>query len=64
MNVNIFMKQFKMPNAEVVKKLREGDAETLGQEKLMGLLKVLPESDEVKKLLISFRAEESVIINF
>ena len=64
MNVNIFMKQFKMPNAEVVKKLREGDAETLGQEKLMGLLKVLPESDEVKKLLISVRAEESVIINF
>lgn len=47
MNVNIFMKQFKMPNSEVVAKLREGNADLIGQEKLIGLLKILPDSTEV-----------------
>ncbi|KAF6035264.1 hypothetical protein EB796_006432 [Bugula neritina] len=48
MNVNIFMKQFKMPNSEVVEKIKLGDYELIGQEKLLGLLKILPASDEGK----------------
>jgi len=41
------MKQFKMPNSEVVEKIKLGDYELIGQEKLLGLLKILPASDEV-----------------
>ena len=50
MNVNIFMKQFgKLSNTEVVEKIREGQHESIGQEKLLGLLKILPDTDEVGK---------------
>ena len=47
MNVNIFLKQFKLPNAEIVKLIVEGNPEAIGQEKLKGLLKILPEKEEV-----------------
>ena len=47
MNVNIFLKQFKLPNAEIVKLIVDGNPEAIGQEKLKGLLKILPEKEEV-----------------
>ncbi|XP_067944718.1 inverted formin-2-like isoform X2 [Watersipora subatra] len=50
MNVNIFMKQFKMPNSEVVVKIKKGAAEELGQEKLLGLMKILPTSEEIETI--------------
>ena len=51
MNVNIFLKQFKMTNDAVVDLIRHGDDAKIGVEKLKGLLKILPEKDEVKKFI-------------
>ena len=69
MNVNIFMKQFgKLSNTEVVEKIREGQHESIGQEKLLGLLKILPDADEVRKeslmLLFMKQSWNSLIHNF
>ena len=47
MNVNIFLKQFKMSNEAIVTLVRDSDDARIGAEKLRGLLKVLPETDEV-----------------
>ena len=47
MSVNIILKQFKRPNVDIVQLLIDGDHEAVGQEKLRGLLKILPEKDEV-----------------
>ena len=46
MNVNIFLKQFKRPNEEIVQFIKDGKDEEFGEEKLKGLLKILPEDDE------------------
>ena len=54
MNVNIILKQFKRPNADIVQLLVDGDHEAVGQEKLRGLLKILPEKDEVKLYWTNF----------
>jgi len=48
MNVNIFLKQFKMSNEAIVELIEQSDCEKIGAEKLKGLLKILPEKDEVK----------------
>ena len=47
MNVNIFLKQFKLPNADIVAFVKEGKAEEINAERLKGLLKIMPERDEV-----------------
>ena len=47
MNVNIFLKQFKLPNADIVALVKEGKAEEINAERLKGLLKIMPERDEV-----------------
>ena len=47
MNVNIFLKQFKLPNDDIVRLIVDGNHEAIGQEKLKGLLKALPEKEEV-----------------
>lgn len=47
MNVNIFLKQFKAKNEEIVQLIKSGDESKIGAEKLKGLLKILPESDQV-----------------
>ena len=48
MNVNIFLKQFKMTNEAIVELIKHGDDAEIGAEKLKGLLKILPEKDEVE----------------
>ncbi|XP_071088604.1 FH2 domain-containing protein 1-like [Haliotis cracherodii] len=48
LNVNIFLKQFKMPNEEIVRLLREGSSGKFGAEKLKGLQKILPPVDEIE----------------
>ncbi|XP_067663501.1 uncharacterized protein [Haliotis asinina] len=48
LNVNIFLKQFKMPNEEIVRLLREGSSAKFGAEKLKGLQKILPPVDEIE----------------
>jgi len=47
MNVNIFLKQFKMTNDAIVTLIKSGDDTTIGADKLKGLVKILPEKDEV-----------------
>lgn len=50
LNVNIFLKQFRSSNDAIIRILQEGNHEEIGAEKLRGLLKILPESDEVEML--------------
>jgi len=47
MNVNIFLKQFKMANEEIVELIKNGDDAKIGAERLKGFVKILPEKDEV-----------------
>ena len=47
MNVNIFLKQFRKTNDVIIELIKQGDARSLGVEKLKGLLKILPQQDEV-----------------
>ena len=48
MNINIFLKQFRAENSEIVDLIRSGNELAVGQEKLLGLMKCLPESEEVE----------------
>lgn len=51
LNVNIFLKQFRNTNdTSVVEMIREGQHDEIGAEKLRGLLKILPEFDELEML--------------
>ncbi|KAF5279555.1 hypothetical protein FQR65_LT03377 [Abscondita terminalis] len=50
LNVNIFLKQFRSSNDEIVRLIRDGEHEDIGAEKLRGLLKILPEVDELDML--------------
>lgn len=47
MNVNIFLKQFKCSHSEIISMIESGDMNTIGSERLRGLQKILPETDEV-----------------
>ena len=47
MSVNIFLKQFKQNNKEIVAMIKEGDVSKIGNERLRGLQKILPESEDV-----------------
>ena len=55
MNINIFLKQFKMDNPSIAQLISSGAYREIGQEKLTGLLKFLPESDEVQYLARGLR---------
>uniref|UniRef100_A0A1A9WG34 FH2 domain-containing protein n=1 Tax=Glossina brevipalpis TaxID=37001 RepID=A0A1A9WG34_9MUSC len=52
LNVNIYLKQFKGYNSndEIIQLIHNGDHEAIGAEKLKGLLKILPEVDELDML--------------
>ncbi|CAL8383930.1 unnamed protein product [Arctogadus glacialis] len=50
MNVAIFLKQFKRSNHSMVEDIRHGNSAMFGAEPLRELLKLLPETEEVKKL--------------
>ncbi|XP_077381506.1 FH2 domain-containing protein 1 [Festucalex cinctus] len=50
MNVGIFLKQFKKSNRCIVEDIRRGHGGTYGAQPLKDLLKLLPDTDEVKKL--------------
>jgi len=47
MNINIFLKQFKRANSEIVSLISAGDTQQLDQEKLVLLQKIMPQPDEV-----------------
>lgn len=50
MNANIFLKQFKASNQEVVQMIAEGQQARIGAERLRGLQKIMPEKDEVEMI--------------
>ncbi|XP_026739252.1 inverted formin-2 [Trichoplusia ni] len=50
LNVNIFLKQFRSSNEDIIQLIREGSHDDIGTEKLRGLLKILPEIDECEML--------------
>ncbi|KAG5872481.1 hypothetical protein JTB14_012115 [Gonioctena quinquepunctata] len=50
LNVNIFLKQFRSSNEAIIQLIREGEHDEIGAEKLKGLLKLLPEVDELDML--------------
>ncbi|XP_055765452.1 FH2 domain-containing protein 1-like [Salvelinus fontinalis] len=58
MNVGIFLRQFKRSNHSIVEDIRQGDGKLYGAELLKDLLKLLPESEEVKKLR-AFKGDSS-----
>ena len=47
MNVNIFLKQFQFSNEGIISLIKEGKAEQINPTRLKGLLKILPEREEV-----------------
>ncbi|KAL3878299.1 hypothetical protein ACJMK2_030663 [Sinanodonta woodiana] len=50
MSVNIFLKQFKQGNKEIVEMIQEGDINKIGAERLRGLQKILPKPDEIARI--------------
>ncbi|CAG5928681.1 unnamed protein product [Menidia menidia] len=50
MNVGIFLKQFKKSNRAIVEDIRRGEGKFYGAELLKDLLKLLPDTEEIKKL--------------
>ena len=46
-NVNIFLKQFKMEPGRIVELIKKGDESKIGDDKLKGLLNILPFKYEV-----------------
>ena len=50
MSVNIFLKQFKQNNKDIVAMIKDGDMNKIGNERLRGLQKILPDSDDVSRV--------------
>lgn len=50
LNVNIFLKQFRTSNEDIIQLIKNGSHDDIGAEKLRGLLKILPEVDELDML--------------
>ncbi|GLV43915.1 formin 3 [Carabus blaptoides fortunei] len=50
LNVNIFLKQFRSSNEDIIQLVTQGEHDEIGAEKLRGLLKILPEVDELDML--------------
>ena len=62
MNINIFIRQFRSSNENIIQTVKDGDHDEFGAEKLKGLMKILPEMDEIE-MLKSFPGDKSKIGN-
>lgn len=62
LNVNIFLKQFRSSNEDIIQLIKNGEHDEIGAEKLKGLLKILPEVDELD-MLKSFNGDFSKLGN-
>ena len=58
LNVNIFLRQFRSSSQDIIQLIRHGAHEEIGAERLMGLLKILPELDELD-VLKSFNGDRT-----
>ena len=47
LNINIFLRQFRSSNEDIIDMVVTGDSHEFEPEKLRGLMKILPEQDEV-----------------
>ncbi|XP_055689213.1 inverted formin-2 [Lutzomyia longipalpis] len=62
LNVNIFLKQFRSSNENIINLIKNGEHEDVGAERLRGLLKILPEVDELD-MLKSFDGDKTRLGN-
>uniref|UniRef100_A0A1B6D1V3 FH2 domain-containing protein n=1 Tax=Clastoptera arizonana TaxID=38151 RepID=A0A1B6D1V3_9HEMI len=62
LNINIFLKQFRSSNENIIQVIRDGEHDEIGAEKLRGLLKILPELDELE-MLRSFDGDKNKLGN-
>nr|CAD7572489.1 unnamed protein product [Timema californicum] len=62
LNVNIFLKQFRSSNDDIIQLIHDGEHDDIGAEKLRGLLKILPELDELE-MLRTFNGDRSKLGN-
>ncbi|XP_063697263.1 FH2 domain-containing protein 1 isoform X2 [Culicoides brevitarsis] len=62
LNVNIFLKQFRSSNEDIIQLIKNGAHDDIGAEKLRGLLKILPEIDELE-MLKAFEGDRSRLGN-
>lgn len=62
LNVNIFLKQFRSSNEDIIQLIKDGGHDDIGAEKLRGLLKLLPEIDELE-MLKSFDGDRTKLGN-
>lgn len=62
LNVNIFLKQFRTSHEEIIQLIRQGAHEEIGAERLRGLLKIMPEVDELD-MLTSFNGDKARLGN-
>nr|XP_026693253.1 inverted formin-2 isoform X4 [Ciona intestinalis] len=62
LNVNIFLRQFRLPNEEIIKALKQGNREILTEEKLKNMLKFLPEDAEIETIR-SFKGDPTTLGN-
>ena len=62
MNINIFIRQFRSSNEDIIQTIKDGEHDDFGAEKLKGLMKILPEMDEIE-MLKSFPGDKSKIGN-
>ncbi len=46
--MNIYLRQFRISHEEIIQHLTNGESDKIGAEKLRGLLKIIPEADEVR----------------
>jgi len=51
LNINIYLKQFRCSPDEIVRLLSNNENHELGLENLEGMLKILPDANEVNKFL-------------
>merc|ERR1719411_1675814 len=50
LNINIFLRQFRSSNEDIIEMVVSGDFSDFEPEKLKGLMKILPEQDEIEML--------------
>ena len=62
MNINIFIRQFRSSNEEIIEMIKDGEHDDIGAEKLKGLMKILPEMDEIE-MLKSYPGDKSKLGN-
>ena len=49
MNINIFIRQFRSSNEDIIEMIKDGEHDDFGAEKLKGLMKILPQEFEIEK---------------